>query len=396
MDTHEKIELMGRFAQFDLCGNCTPRTPESGRRRSPLGRWIYPAVLPDGRTVRLLKVLLTNVCLNDCTYCVNRCSRDVPRSGFEPAELAQLFSTMWRQGLVQGVFLSSGVQKNPDYTMEKMIRTVELVRKKFAFPGYVHLKILPGASFGAVEQAMRVATRVSVNLEAPTPDRLAMIAPGKDFHADLLQRMSWIKSILDRGDTNCLDHTTQFVVGAAHEADKEILGIVDRLYREMNLKRPYFSAFQPIEEQAREGQQPTSPLREHRLYQADYLMRRYGFTVKELTFDARGNLPLELDPKRVWVQRHPDQFPVEINRASLEQLMRVPGIGPRSAKRIVMHRLKEKFHTIEDLQRTGAIIKWAAPYILINGKRFSELKEPGQLHLWQDLSTTQKMLQPIG
>jgi len=384
MDTDEKIELMGRFAQFDLCGNCTPRTPESHRRRSPLGTWIYPAVMPDGTTVRLLKLLLTNVCLNDCTYCVNRCTRDVPRSGFEPAELAGLFSTLWQKGLVQGFFLSSGVQRNPDSTMDRMIRTVEIVRQKHGFSGYVHLKILPGASFEAVERAMRVATRVSVNLEAPSSERLARIAPGKDFHADLLQRMQWVRSILERRDTRCLDHTTQFVVGAAQETDSEILNLTERLYGEMKLKRAYYSAFQPVEEEARDGRQPTPPLREHRLYQADYLIRRYGFAFEELTFDPQGNLPLEVDPKRVWVARHPERFPIEINRANRQQLIRVPGIGPRSARRIVARRVKAKFHTLEELQSTGAVVRWAAPYILINDKRVSDLKEPGQLQLWEE------------
>jgi predicted DNA-binding helix-hairpin-helix protein len=384
MDTTDKIELMGRFAQFDLCGNCTPRTPESQRRRSPLGRWIYPAVLPDGKTVRLLKLLLTNVCLNDCTYCVNRCSRTVPRSGFEPAELAELFSTLWQKGLVQGFFLSSGVQRNPDSTMARMIRTVEIVRHKYEFPGYVHLKILPGASFEAVERAMRVATRVSVNLEAPSPERLARIAPGKDFHADLLQRMAWVRSILERRNTRCVDHTTQFVVGAAEEKDSEILSLTERLYGEMKLKRAYYSAFQPVDEEFREGRRPTPALREHRLYQADFLMRRYGFAFEELSFDTAGNLPAETDPKRVWVAKHPERFPVEINRASRQELMRVPGIGPRSARRIVTKRVKEKFHTIEGLKGTGAVVGWAAPYILINGRSIAELKEPGQLQLWKE------------
>jgi putative DNA modification/repair radical SAM protein len=377
MDTQQKIELMARFAQFDLCGNCTPRTPESQRRRGPLGKWIYPAVLPDGKTVRLLKILLTNACLNDCTYCVNRCSRDVPRSGFEPRELADLFSTFWQKGLVQGFFLSSGVQGNPDSTMDRMIRTVEIVRKKHAFPGYVHLKILPGASFEAVERAMRVASRVSVNLEAPNADRLATIAPGKDFNGDLVQRMGWVRSILKGGGTGCIDHTTQFVVGAADETDSEILSMSERLYDGMKLKRAYYSAFQPVEE-VREGRPPTPPLREHRLYQADYLIRRYGFNFDELTFDTRGNLPLETDPKRVWAARHPERFPIEINRAEREELLRVPGIGPRSARRILTRRVKHRFNTVDGLRGTGAVVKWAAPYILINGRTAGELREPGQ------------------
>jgi predicted DNA-binding helix-hairpin-helix protein len=190
--------------------------------------------------------------------------------------------------------------------------------------------------------------------------------------------MQWVKSILERGSTRCLDHTTQFVVGAAEESDSEILVLTERLYRTMKLKRAYYSAFQPVEEEAREGRRPTPTLREHRLYQADYLLRRYGFTFGELTFNTRGNLPFEMDPKRVWAMKHPERFPVEINSASHLELMRVPGIGPRSARRIVTRRVNHKFHTIEELQGTGAVVSWAAPYTLINGKSFGELKEPGQ------------------
>jgi len=301
-----------------------------------------------------------------------------------PAELAELFSTLWQKGLVQGFFLSSGVQRNPDSTMARMIRTVEIVRKKYGFPGYVHLKILPGTSFEAVERAMRVSTRVSVNLEAPSPDRLARIAPGKDFHADLVRRMGWVRSILEQRSTRCVDHTTQFVVGAADETDSEILSVTERLYAKMKLKRAYYSAFQPVEEEVQEGRRPTSTLREHRLYQADFLMRRYGFAFDELSFDKGGNLSVEEDPKRVWASNHPERFPVEINRASREELMRVPGIGPQSARRIVTRRVKDKYSSPEELRGAGAVVGWAAPYILINGKSVAELEEPGQLWFWKE------------
>jgi predicted DNA-binding helix-hairpin-helix protein len=231
---------------------------------------------------------------------------------------------------------------------------------------------------------MRVATRVSVNLEAPTPASLAKIAPGKDFHEDLLCRMGWVRSILDEGTTPCVDHTTQFVVGAANETDTEILSVTERLYGKMKLKRAYYSAFQPVEEELHDGRRPTPTLREHRLYQADFLMRRYGFRFDELCFDTGGNLPFETDPKRAWASKHPERFPVEINRASRRELMRVPGIGPRSARRIVTRRVNEKYHSLEELKGAGTVVGWAAPYILINGKRAQELTEPGQLQLWQE------------
>lgn len=369
MDTFEKLEILGRSAQYDLCGEACGT--DAARRKDDLGRWIYPAVLPDGRRVAMLKVLLSNVCQKDCYYCANRASRDFRRVTFAPEELARAFDQMHRKGLVKGLFLSSGVCGNAGRTMDQMIATVELVRKRYAFAGYVHLKILPGASFSHVERAVQLATRVSVNLEAPNAERLARIAPRKDFTANLLQPMHWTKGLVEASGGHLVPagQTTQFVVGAAGESDCEILITTVRLYKEIGLARAYFSAFQPVADTPLEGYAPTPPLREHRLYQSDWLLRQYDFTFEDLIFDEAGNLPREADPKMMWAQVHPERFPIEINQASREELLRVPGLGPRSVTRILRLRRQGTLRTLTDLKKIGAVASRAAPFILLDGKR---------------------------
>ncbi|MEW6189466.1 MAG: putative DNA modification/repair radical SAM protein, partial [Actinomycetota bacterium] len=327
-----------------------------------------PAVLPDGRNVLLLKVLMTNACENDCFYCANRCSRDFPRLSFRPEELAELFMSLYHNRRVQGLFLSSAISRGSAATMEKMIKTAEILRLKHKFGGYIHLKILPGASFDYVQRAVELASRVSVNLEAPSKGRLLKITSSKDFENDLLLRMKWVKSLTSQENFLPAGQTTQFVVGAADESDREILETTDYLYREVNLTRAYFSAFQPLKDTPLEEHPPTPLMREHRLYQADFLLRRYGFKFNEIVFDERGNLPLDMDPKMAWVLKHPREFPVEINKADGNTLLRVPGIGPKSAARIIKARAKNKFYTLDELKEVGVVVKRAAPFILIDGR----------------------------
>ena len=377
MDTFEKVGILGRSAQYDLCGEACGT--DAARKKDDLGRWIYPAVLPDGQRVAMLKVLLSNACQKDCHYCANRASRDFRRVSFAPEELARAFDQMHRKGLVKGLFLSSGICGAAGRAMDQVIATVELVRKRYAFSGYVHLKILPGASFAHVERAVQLATRVSVNLEAPNAERLARIAPRKDFAANLLQPMRWAKSLIEASGGRLVPagQTTQFVVGAADESDREILMTTARLYRGMGLARAYFSAFQPVVDTPLEGHPPTPPLREHRLYQSDWLLRQYDFTFEDLIFDEAGNLPREADPKMIWAQVHPERFPIEINRANREELLRVPGLGPRSVARILRLRRQGTFRTLTDLKTIGAVASRAAPFILLDGKR-----PPYQMSLW--------------
>ncbi len=379
MDTIEKMQTLGEAARYDLCGACG----ESHRVKDDMDRWIYPAALPDGKTVKLLKILLTNACDNNCLYCFNRRDRDFPRTSFKPDKLAYLFDQLYRAQMVQGLFLSSAVRGSPDRTMEQMIAAAEILRRKYLYRGYIHLKILPGASWGCVEQATQVADRISVNLETPGPKWLKRLAPDKELD-DLLAPLRWVRQLLEDGGERRVrraGQTTQFVVGAAGEPDKEILETTETLYRELKLARVYFSAFQPLEGTPLEDRPATPLLREHRLYQTDFLFRKYGFTFEELIFDQGGNLPLEADPKMVWALNHLQFFPVEVNRAMREELLRVPGIGPRSARRIIKGRRLGRLRTLEDLKRLGAVAKRAAPFITLSGKR-----PPFQLDLWDPLS----------
>ena len=379
MDVTIKISTLGQSAQYDLCNACGAAT----RERDDIGRWIYPAALPDGKRVRVLKVLMTNVCEKNCYYCATRAGRDVPRTSFAPDELAAAFDRLLRADLVDGLFLSSGVCAGPGNTMDRMLACVELVRQRYRFDGYVHLKLLPGASDAHVERAVQLAQRVSVNLEAPNADRLAVIAPHKDFFQELTAPMWRAKRFIDAsgGRLAPAGQTTQFVVGAAGESDQEILSTTARLYHEVDLKRAYFSAFQPVPGTPLDGLAPTPPWREHRLYQADWLLRFYGFGFDDLIFDPTGNLPRAADPKLTYARAHPEQFPVEVNRAPRHELLRVPGLGPRSVNRILDWRRGGRLRELGDLKKAGAVAERAAPYLLLDGRR-----PPHQLPLWEEWS----------
>ena len=367
-DARDKVEVLGRAAQYDVCGEACGT--EAARVRGNLDRWIYPAVMPDGKRVALLKVLMTNVCERNCAYCANRIGRDAPRTTFSPDELARLFDQMVQRKLVQGLFLSSGIAGGSSRTMDRMLATVELVRKRYAFDGYVHLKLLPGSTRGQVERAGQLAQRVSVNLEAPNMERLSRIAPNKGRN-ELLEPMRWASEFIRRGAGRWAPsgQTTQFVVGAADESDHEILTTTRYLYDKLDLHRAYYSAFQPVRDTPLEGKPHTPTWREHRLYQCDFLFRLYGYDLEELVFGPDGNLPRDADPKTMWAQAHPEYYPVEVNRADREALLRVPGIGPRSATRILRARRQAGLATLRDLRKLGAVATRAAPYVLLGGKR---------------------------
>jgi len=382
MDTIDKVNILSKEARYDLCSSYLCQGKEASRKRDAQGRWIYPAAMPNGKTILLFKVLMTSACDNDCLYCALRCSRDVPRTGFKPEELAQTFMELYQHRIAEGLFLSSAVAGSSSAMMERMIKAVEIIRFKYRFTGYIHLKILPGASFDYVERAMNLSDRVSVNLEAPNPERLKMISGRKNFEEDLLKRMRWIKSLADQRGKKA-KHTTQFVVGAAGESDKEILETTTKLYKEVEISRAYFSAFQPLEGTPLQDHPPTSPAREHRLYQADFLFRDYGFKFDDLIFDGEGNLPLDADPKLIWAFNNPAFFPLEVNKAGKEELLRVPGLGPKSVSRILKMRAKERFHSLNELKGTGAVIKRATPFILINGRSY---ERPVQLSFMNDFT----------
>ncbi len=367
-DARKKVDILGHAAQYDVCGEACGT--EAARRRDNLGKWIYPAVMPDGKRIALLKVLQTNACEKNCAYCVNRLGHDMRRTTFSPEELSRLFDQMVQAKLVQGLFLSSGICSGGQRTMDRLLATVELVRSRYQFKGYVHLKMLPGATRDQVERAGQIANRVSVNLEAPNMARLSQIAPKKE-RDEVLNPMRWASEFIRKGEGRWAPggQTTQFVVGAADESDKEILTTTSYLYDKLSLHRAYFSAFQPVRGTPLEGKPFTPAWREHRLYQCDFLFRLYDFRLDELVFDERGDLPRDADPKTMWAQRHPEYFPIEVNRATREELLRVPGIGPRSAARIVRERGSARFTSLSDLRKTGAVSQRAAPFVLLAGRR---------------------------
>jgi predicted DNA-binding helix-hairpin-helix protein len=378
VNVEAKLKALGESAQYDICSHCS-----SGQQRvrsASLDRWIYPAVMPDGKQVKLLKVLQTNSCQNNCSYCATRCSRDFKRATIEPEELVKVFDGMRRARKVNGLFLSSGVQGSAEKSMARIIDTAQILRSKYAFRGYIHLKVLPGASHAAIEAAARIADRISINLEAPGADYLRRIAPDKDYEQDLWTRLRWISELSSQPGFRAKRATTQFVVGAAGESDSQIVGLTWRLYSQLRLGRVYYSAYQRPDAAVGFDAPPVPLMREHRLYQADFLFRKYKFQPAEIAYDHAGNLPLDVDPKALWAQHHPERFPVELNTASREELLRVPGIGPIAVERIITMRAISRIHAFRDLTRLGARLAWAAPYILLNGRR---PPAQGQRQLWQ-------------
>lgn len=395
MDTRAKLNLLGLAARYDDCTALGPDAIAEGRglfapenSESRPDRDLFPCIshltTPWGERKATLKVLQTSACQNNCNYCAFRAGRDLRRAHLTPDELAHSFDLMYRAGVVESLFLSSGVMGTRQ-TMDEMLATVELVRFKYNFRGYIHLKLLPGAEEAHIARAVELADRVSANLEAATAPRLALLAPQKRMEELLgpLRVAAKLISMPDPGpppgtgdprSAPVIGHarlgmSTQFVVGPAGESDRELLNTAQMLYREVRLSRAYYSAFSPIKDTPLEGAPPTDPRREHRLYQADWLLRFYHFNAHELPFDAGGLLSLELDPKVAWARAHPERFPVEVNAAAPAELMRVPGIGPHSARAIVQARRQAALRELGDLRKLGARADHAAPFVTLAGKR---------------------------
>ncbi len=408
MDVAEKLRVLVSDAAFECEGgrSVSARTVQQIKERR-LQESIYHAKVPGG-TMPLLKTLLTNACIKNCRYCPIAAYCDHLVVSFKPDEMARLFMAMHKAGLVNGLFLSSGLVRDPDTTQELLNDTARILRTRYEFRGYIHLKIMPGASLEAIKDAARWANRISVNAEAPSEHRLKQIAPDKSFQGEMLptlerisqvitqKRLEWLErkgtiqrfgkgwladldELADVSIPSVLSSTTQFVVGAAGESDKELLQTTVQFYRQFNLGRAYFSAFRPICGTQMEDAPPETPIREHRLYQADFLLRRYGFELDELPFDDQGNLPRDVDPKLAWALQNPERFPVEVMKAEREELLRVPGIGPETADRIVKARKEGVLLTVEDLQRLGVRLKRAAPFLTLWGKSLNKevpVKEP--------------------
>jgi predicted DNA-binding helix-hairpin-helix protein len=351
---------------------------EGGQNPGPLtcdNLPIFNAVVSGGKNIRLLKSLLTSVCENNCAYCGIRWAKDSRRVTFSPDEMADLFLKLHGVGACEGLFLSSGIAGGGVRTQDKLIAAAEIVRRR-GYRGYLHLKIMPGAERDQVAQAMRLSSRVSINLETPTAECLAMIAPKKK--ADVLfEPLRWIEEIrktTDPRDTwngRWPSSSTQFVVGAAGESDRDLLGMAQRLRREAGLARVHYSTFSPAEGTPLEEAAPENPMRSFRLYQADFLIRDYGFDAEEL-LQGRERLPLHIDPKVSYARIFLLEEPVEINRADRRDLLRIPGIGPRTVGRILdARRGGSRIRSVEDLKRLGVNTRRASDFVLIDGRKIA-------------------------
>jgi len=359
----DKLLRLGERASFDLSCACGDPT---GRVRGTGGQWIYPAALPSGQRVPMLKVLLQSGCERSCAYCAERCGGETRDVSFAPDELARIFTELFEQRRVFGLFLSSAIRGGAVPTMDRLLATAEILRRR-RYRGYLHLKILPGSAPDQVERAMALATRVSVNLEAPSARHLQQVAPSKRF-AQLLAPMRQVARAQAEGKFRRAGQTTQLVVGATDESDAQIVHAASWLYEELSLARVYYSGFQPVPGTPLADRAPAPFLREHRLYQADFLLRRYGFSYDEIPFDD-GRLSTEADPKTLWARAHPERFPLEVNNATVEELLRVPGIGPKSATRLCELRRQGRIRSLDALRACRASWRIAAPYLLLDGRR---------------------------
>jgi predicted DNA-binding helix-hairpin-helix protein len=337
--------------------------------------FIHPAVLPNGQRIKLLKTLLSSACERDCYYCPFRAGRDMRRATFQPEEFARMFTLLNQKGIAEGIFLSSGLTGGGIHTEDKLIDTAEILRYKLNFHGYIHLKIMPGSERDQVQRAMQLADRVSINLEAPNTNRLAFLAPHKQFLEELLEPLKWVDEIRKNQPANrCWNRhwpssVTQFVAGGSGESDLELLSTTQFLYKHLGLKRAYYSRFSPIPDTPLENQAPIALAREQHLYQASFLLRDYGFDLEELPFEETGDLPNNTDPKLAWARKNLTGQPIEINNADRHTLMRIPGIGPKSAEIILHVRRKARIRDLSSLRKLGISIEKAAPYMLLNGRR---------------------------
>ena len=335
--------------------------------------YITNAVLPNGKRIPLLKTLLTSVCERNCNYCPFRAGRDFRRATINPNEMAKIFYSLYQSGIVEGLFLSSGLAGGSVRIQDRLIDTVEILRSKYQFVGYIHMKIMPGAQYEQVLRSLQIADRISINLEAPNEARLQQLAPLKNFHDELIKPLKWIEKIrqnqspMKTWSGKWPSTTTQFVVGPAEESDIELLSSTEYLYKTYRMKRVYYRAFNPAPDTPFENYPATVPIREHRLYQASYLLRDYHFDMEEFSFDDDGNLSLYIDPKSAWAEENLIHEPLEINKASPLELLRIPGFGPKAVKKIITARNKETLKDPSELHRIGVRAEHAIPYITMNG-----------------------------
>ena len=387
MTIEEKLTILTDAAKYDVA--CTSSGVDRQGDGTGIGNCVKQGIChsfsADGRCISLLKILFTNECVFDCRYCINRCSNDVPRAAFTPDEVCQLTIEFYRRNYIEGLFLSSGILKNPAYTMELLYQTLYKLRTEYHFQGYIHVKAIPGAPKKLIEKTGFLADRMSINLELPTAEGLKKLAPHKSRQTILTP----MRQIQNRRDANKEElalyrhsphfvpagQSTQMIVGATGENDYQIISVAESLYQKFDLKRVFYSAFVRVNEDSELPALPGGPplLREHRLYQADWLLRFYGFTAGELLSESHPNFNVFLDPKCDWALSHLECFPVEINRADYQTLLRVPGIGVKSARRIVKAR---QFSSLDypDLKKLGVVLKRALYFITCRGKQMYPVK----------------------
>ncbi len=383
VDLMEKLKILADSAKYDV--SCS--SSGSDRKNTPGGignghmAGICHSWGDDGRCISLLKVLFSNACVYDCAYCVNRITNDIPRASFTPEELCELTIQFYRRNYIEGLFLSSAVMKSPDYTMERMIRALKMIRINYRFNGYIHFKAIPGADQKLIDEAGLYADRMSINVELPSKQGLMLLAPQKE-HEKIITPMSYISSRIQESKEQRkimrsapsfvpAGQSTQMIIGATRDHDATILHLSEQLYQRYSLKRVYYSAYVPVNQHPNLPAVYTEPplQREHRIYQADWLLRFYGFKAKELLDEKHLDFSTDVDPKCDWALRHLDQFPVEINRAPYEMLLRIPGIGVQSAQKIVKARRIGSL-SYEHLKQFRVVLKRARYFITCQGKYY--------------------------
>lgn len=381
MDTYDKLQILAAAAKYDVA--CTSSGSERQGTTGGIGNAVACGIChsfaADGRCISLLKILMSNACVYDCAYCQNRRSNDIPRASFEPRELAELAIHFYRRNYIEGLFLSSGIIKNPDHTIERMIEVLRILREEYRFNGYIHAKAIPGGDELLLTRLGQLADRLSVNIELPSQKSLALLAPDKS-KSDILKPMGLIREKINENKESLVRYSaapkfapagqsTQIIVGATDETDYKILNLAAALYKNYKLRRVFYSAYIPTSSNPLLPALNTRPplLREHRLYQADWLLRFYGFSADEILDENNQNFNPLIDPKCNWAINHMEYFPVEINKAGYQMLLRVPGIGTRSAQKIMQARRHTSLD-FEDLKRIGLVLKRAQYFITCKGK----------------------------
>jgi len=400
LDLEQKLSFLMSLAEEDREG-----PPASGTARALPPRLLNVQRLTTlrplnirtfaGHTKRLLRILMTNACSLNCHYCPMRRDRELPRTLLKPEEMVRVFLGALRRDWCDGLFITTGIAASPVKTTDSVITVLELLRERHRFGGYIHVKLVPGADTAQIERIVELSNRVSVNLEAPCGDHLAAIAPEKDLTGTLVTleraRGAVVRARRETAGGRPVDAkrpfgsagmTMQFVVGATPDRDRAILDRTADVYAGGGIHHAHFSAFRPIRDTPLEGMPAAPAIREHRLYQADWLLREYGFGPDEVVYDADGNLPLGMDPKSAWALAHPERFPIEVRTASRSELLRVPGIGATSARRIVTARATTVIRDLADLRRLGVVTSRAAGFLTIAGRRLSPLRWTEQLPLW--------------